>query len=205
MILSTRPPLILASRSPRRRQLLDALGLPVTVKDVDVDEKDPEPGSTDAAFAAVLEANARLKAEAVLETAPAEAIVVAADTLVALDGHALSKPRTPAEATAMLEKLSGREHQVFTGLALARKGAAVRLSHARSAVRFHRLEKDAIARYVATKEPYDKAGSYAVQGLGMLFIDRIEGSYTNVMGLPLELFLLELEAFSGLDRYRWFS
>jgi septum formation protein len=105
----------------------------------------------------------------------------------------------------MLHRLSGREHQVFTGLALARQGTAPRTSSARTTVRFHALDGDAIERYVATKEPYDKAGSYAIQGLGMLFVDRIEGSYSNVMGLPLELLLVELEAFSGVDRYRWFS
>ena len=196
------PPLILASRSPRRRQLLDALGLSVTVKDVDVDEENPAPGFP---IATVLERNAVLKAMAVLPEAPAGSIVVAADTMVAIDGRALGKPKNADEARAMLHRLSGREHEVFTGLALAAPGKATKTSCARSAVRFHPIAPDALERYIATREPYDKAGSYAVQGLGMLFIDRIEGSYTNVMGLPLELFLVELESFSGLDRYRWFA
>lgn len=199
------PPLILASRSPRRRQLFDALGLSVTIKDVDIDEEDPAPGSDDPSIARVLEKNARTKAEAVLADTPDEAIVIAADTMVAIDGYVLGKPKSRQEAAAMLERLSGREHQVFTGLALVQKGKAPRTSYARSAVKFHPLERVAIDRYVATREPYDKAGSYAVQGLGMLFIEKIEGSYTNVMGLPLELLLVELEAYSGLDRYRWFA
>jgi septum formation protein len=200
-----RPPLLLASRSPRRRQLLEALGLAVTVEDVEVEEKDPDSGSTDAQIASVLEDNARRKAEAVLSRAPAGAIVIAADTLVAVDGETLSKPRGPEEARAMLRRLSGRAHQVFTGLALATAGRPTRTSHARTEVRFQALAPEAIERYVATREPYDKAGGYAIQGLAMLFVERIEGSYTNVMGLPLELFLVELEAFSGVDRYRWFS
>lgn len=200
-----RPPLFLASRSPRRRQLLEAMGLAVTVRDVDTDEQDPKPKSSDRAIADVLEANARRKAEAVLGSIPEGAIVIGADTLVAVDGDTLSKPRDRNEARRMLERLSGREHHVFTGVALATCGKVPRSSYARTTVRFHVLEKDAIERYIATKEPYDKAGSYAVQGLGTLFVDRIDGSYTNVMGLPLELLLLELEAFSGLDRYRWFE
>ena len=200
-----RPPLILASRSPRRRQLLDALGLSVTVEDVEIDEKDPPLSSSDRVIGEVLEQNARRKAEAVVARVPAEAIVIAADTLVAVDGDPLGKPTSPEEARAMLRRLSGRAHYVFTGVALAGAGRTTRTSHVRTEVHFHPLPSEAIEQYVGTREPYDKAGGYGIQGLAMLFVDRIDGSYTNVMGLPLERLLVELEAFSGIDRYKWFS
>lgn len=175
--MAERPRLVLASASPRRRELLAGLGLEFTVRPVDLDET-PEPGEDPRAYVARL---AREKAAAAAR--PGE-LVLAADTAVVIGGALLGKPEGPAEARRMLAGIAGRVHTVLTGVELVlgeRRAAAV----SESRVRLAELDAERIAWYVATGEPLDKAGSYAVQGLGALFVEAVEGNYTNVVGLPL--------------------
>lgn len=172
------PTVVLASGSPRRLELLRRLGLDPEVRATDVDEA-PLPGEAPAATVARL---AAAKARAV--DARNGALVVAADTEVVLDGTVLGKPADDAEATAMLRALSGREHVVLTGVHVRcgdREAAAVE----ETLVRFRPLADAEVSAYVATGEPRDKAGGYGIQGAGGMFVDRIEGSDTNVVGLPL--------------------
>ena len=123
------------------------------------------------------------KAEEIQRRFP-EALIIGADTVVALEGKVLGKPKSPADARRMLSELSGRQHSVFTGVAVLRQNLC--LTHAeRTEVFFRPLEAQEIARYVDTGEPLDKAGAYGAQGLGSLFVERIEGDFFNVMGLPL--------------------
>ena len=194
------PKLCLASQSPRRRQLLENLGLPFSVILPSGDEKTP----TVAGLEAGTRENALMKARAVAAGLKGEFVTIGADTLVAIDGVVLGKPRDHAEAKEMLRQLSGREHTVVTGLALVDSKGKSRPSHDTSRVKFRNLSDAEIDEYVATREPHDKAGSYAVQGLGALFIERIDGSYTNVMGLPIEKLLTELAALTGIPASEWF-
>lgn len=180
------PRLVLASASPRRRELLGGLGLDFEVRPVDLDET-PRPGEEPRPYVLRL---AREKAAA--RSAPGE-LVLAADTVVVLDGELLGKPRDEEDARRMLAKIAGREHTVFTGIALeepgdradggrrGRQAAAIEESRVRMAP----LSAVEIAWYVGTGEPLDKAGSYAVQGLGALIVEAVSGNYTNVVGLPL--------------------
>ena len=188
-----RVPVVLASVSPRRRELLQLLGLTFEVSPSDIDETWRN-GEAPAVHAERL---AREKAAA--RPVPGAA-VIGADTIVVVDGEILGKPRDAAEARAMLRRLSGREHVVYTGVAVARDG---RLASGirQTTVRFHPLDDAAIAEYVATGEPLDKAGAYGIQGYGAVLVERIEGDYFTVMGLGLEL-LVELLAAVGL-RYRF--
>jgi septum formation protein len=171
--------LILASASPRRAEILTSLGIPFTILPADVPE-DPVPGETGEAAAARLAAD---KAARVAGSRP-DAWVLAADTLVLLDGAILGKPRDDAEAAQMLRLLSGREHRVVTALHLKRGAPPGRGLAEISRVRFAPMDETEIRWYVATGEPRDKAGAYGVQGLGARFIEEIHGSFTNVMGLP---------------------
>ena len=187
--------LVLASGSPRRRQLLEMLGLPFRVVAPGVDET-RESSELPEAYVARL---AREKARVVAAREPGE-LVLAADTTVVLRGEIFEKPGTPAAAEAMLARLEGRTHQVMTAVAVARDR---RLEHALDVtdVTFRALSRDAIAAYVATGEPMDKAGAYAIQGKGAALIEGIRGDFFGVMGLPLRLALELLERF-GL-RYRF--
>jgi septum formation protein len=185
--------LVLASASPRRRELLAGLGFAFRVLPSDYHEDD-----AGRAPAAAARAHARGKAEAVALAAPG-ALVIGADTLVVVDGAALGKPRDAAAAAAMLRRLAGREHQVITGLALARSEPACqrltsRVEASETAVRFSALGEAEIAAYVASGEPLDKAGAYGIQGLAAQFVSEIRGCYFNVMGLPLELLTRMLRA-----------
>ena len=172
--------IILASGSPRRRQLLEQVGLRgFVIRASDVDES-VRPGLTPAEMVEELSA----RKAAVVREAPKDGLVLAADTVVALEGAVLGKPASPEEAARMLAALSGRTHQVYTGLTLAGPGA-VRTEHEVTAVTFRALSGAEIAAYVATGEPMDKAGAYGIQGLGALLAERLEGDYFNVMGLPL--------------------
>ena len=173
--------LILASSSPRRADLLRAAGIPFEVVPVDVDESvlrlEP-PGEH-------VRRLAREKADAVFGANP-DAVVLAADTIVLVGGEIMGKPRDAADATRMLRLLSGREHEVLTGVAIvAKRGPVVEV--ARTRVWLNPLSELEIAEYVATGEPLDKAGGYGIQGLGSRFIDRIQGNYSNVVGLPVAL------------------
>ena len=172
--------LILASGSPRRRQLLEQIGLTFAVRSSDVDES-VSPGLTPAQ---VVESLSARKGEAVAAEAAPGDLVLSADTVVSLDGAILGKPRDRAEAEAMLTALSGRTHQVYTGVTLLQDGRRL-TGHEVTAVTFRPLSPEEIAAYVSTGEPMDKAGAYGIQGLGALLVERLEGDYFNVMGLPL--------------------
>jgi septum formation protein len=175
-----KPLIYLASRSPRRQALLEQIRLPFAMLDLAIDET-PRPGEPARDFVARL---ARDKAEAGRRLAPDGLPVLAADTDVVLDGEILGKPADEASARLLLERLSGRSHQVLSGVALAWDGRlAWRLNENR--VWFRRLSPREIQAYWWTGEPADKAGGYAIQGQAALFIERIEGSYSGVMGLPL--------------------
>lgn len=171
--------LVLASASPRRAQILTELGLSFVVDPAHIPE-DLEPSENAEASAVRL---AAAKAAAVAARRPDE-WVLAADTLVELDGRVLEKPRDDADAAEMLRRLSGREHRVVTAVRLRRGASQELASVCWSGVRFAPLSDAEIAWYVATGEPRDKAGAYGVQGLGARFVESIAGSYTNVMGLP---------------------
>jgi septum formation protein len=176
---STSSPLILASGSPRRRELLLHLGIPFQIDPSDIDES-PIPGLSPAELVHAL---ARAKARDVAHRRP-EAVVIGADTLVDLDGWALAKPRDPDDALRMLRLLAGRAHQVHTGVAVYR-GSLVGSCVVSSTVSMRPSSDEILAAYVAGGEPMDKAGAYAVQGEGAALIDRVEGSYLAVIGLPL--------------------
>jgi septum formation protein len=188
----SQPRIVLASSSPRRREILSALGLTFEARPSDVDEslRDGE-GAFDAA-----ERLAREKAASVASEAP-DALVVAADTLVVLDGEALGKPKDRADARRTLSRLAGRAHDVVTAVALAKGG---RLVSGREVTRvtFAPMTAREVDAYVASGEPDDRAGSYAIQGIGGLFVERVEGSPSNVVGLPVRL-LYTLAAGLGVD------
>ena len=174
-------PIVLASSSPRRRQLLEMLRIPYRAIVPDVDET-LHPGEDPARY---VERLAQAKARAVVGQAPGE-IVLAADTTVVLDGDVFAKPEDPADAVRMLGRLQGRTHQVMTAVAV---GQDDRLEHALdvSQVTFRPASVAMLTDYVSTGEPLDKAGAYAIQGLGALLIERVEGDLFGVMGLPVRL------------------
>lgn len=172
--------LVLASQSPRRSELLTNAGFEFTVRPVTIDEsvregEDPEKH---------VERLAWEKAQAA--SSEPDEIILAADTVVVIDGEILGKPRDEADAARMLTLLSGRKHEVLTGICL-RAGAHIAAEWACTKVWFTALTESEISEYVATGEPMDKAGAYAIQGFGSRFIDRIDGSYSNVVGLPVGL------------------
>jgi len=179
--------LVLASSSPRRVEVLRNAGFEFEIIPARVEES-PRPGEPPVALAERL---AREKAEDVAaRLAPdKDAIVLGADTVVVGDdGSLLGKPASSADAAAILEKLSGRTHEVITGIALvAAGGGRTRLAHERTRVSFRDVSRPEIDAYVASGEPLDKAGAYAIQGRAGRFVTRIEGCYFNVMGLPLSL------------------
>jgi septum formation protein len=174
--------LILASASPRRAEILRAAGFQFTVMSSAVDET-PYPSESPQDHVQRL---AAAKAELVAARAVGPAIVIAADTVVTLEGKILGKPRSTEDARKMLEQLSGRTHSVLTGVTLIRLPDAESRHFLESTlVHFAQLSEDDIIQYLATDEPYDKAGSYAIQGRAGRYIPRIEGCYFNVVGLPL--------------------
>jgi septum formation protein len=173
--------LILASASPRRIELLTLLGLAFEVIPSGIDEGFQR-GETPREHALRLSEE---KALSVARRHP-DSWVLGADTIVIIDREVLGKPGSPADAREMLEKLSGREHEVFTGFSIAGRGARVLCRQVvESTVLFREIAADEMLWYIGSEEPYDKAGAYAVQGKGAFFIREIRGSYTNVMGLPL--------------------
>ena len=174
-----RPVLRLASASPRRRQLLELIGVPHLVTPADIDET-PRAGEAGVDYVLRL---AREKAAAV-RARHSDLPVLAADTTVHVDGHIIEKPRDEADCIRMLGLLSGRAHQVFTGLCVAGT-APPALTVATSEVTFRRITRSEMHAYWASGEPRGKAGAYAIQGFGAVFVAHIAGSYTGVMGLPL--------------------
>jgi septum formation protein len=174
--------LILASASPRRAEILRDAAIPFIVLSSAVDET-PIPGEQPHEYVQRL---ADAKAELVAARAVGPAIVIAADTVVTLDGRIIGKPHSTENARQLLEKLSGRKHSVITGVTLIRLPDAERRGFVETThVHFSALSADEITRYLATEEPYDKAGAYAIQGRAGRYIPRIEGCYFNVVGLPL--------------------
>lgn len=169
---------ILASQSPRRKELLSLLRIPFTVRVAHIDESmDPQCDPADEVARV-----SRLKAEAT-EAGP-EDTVIAADTIVVCDGEILGKPRDEADAFRMLQMLSGRAHQVMTGLTVCR-GDAVRTHTEITEVYFRPLSEAEIRAYIRTGDPMDKAGSYGIQSGAAIFVEKISGDYYNVMGLPV--------------------
>jgi septum formation protein len=174
------PELILASQSPRRRQLLTVAGFHFSVRAKPVEEV-RRAGEDPVAYVRRL---ARTKAEAAHER-PGE-IILGADTTVVIDHHVLEKPTDTDDARRMLHLLSGRDHTVITGICLLHDGGVI-VDHSSTQVRFAPLTESEIVAYVASGEPMDKAGAYAIQGLASRFIEKVDGCYFNVMGLPLSL------------------
>ncbi|MBU4372724.1 MAG: septum formation inhibitor Maf [Proteobacteria bacterium] len=173
--------LILASASPRRIELLKVMGLDFDIMPGNIDETF-RPAETPR------EHVLRLSEEKALSVALShpDGWILGADTIVVVAGEILGKPRSPEEATKMLEKLSDRAHEVFTGFCIIRQDRRIRIREVvESTVLFRKIAPDEMAWYTATAEPYDKAGAYAVQGMGGCFIREIRGSCTNVVGLPL--------------------
>lgn len=170
--------LVLASSSPRRAELLTNLGLDFTVAAIEIDET----RRPDESAAPYVERLAREKAEA----AGIGGLVVAADTAVVHDGHVIGKPAHPEEARSMLRRLQGRAHEVFTGMAVTHDGTTESLVDV-TEVRMLSMTDDEIADYVASGEPMDKAGAYALQGRGGLYVESISGSPFTVIGLPVHL------------------
>lgn len=173
--------IILASSSPRRRELLSMIGLDYRIETSGEEEMQPH-GLPPAEFVQTL---ALQKAQPVANLHPRDC-VIGADTIVYLDGEILGKPHTPEVAKAYLRRMQGRQHVVFTGVAVLKNGTSdVRYCETR--VTFAPMTEREIDSYVATGEPLDKAGAYGVQGPGGVFVERVDGNYFNVIGLPLPL------------------
>lgn len=172
--------IVLASQSPRRRELLERMGLTFRVVVPDVEERMDRGLGPDELVKAI----SAEKAAAAAELVGREALVIAADTVVALDGAILGKPSSPAHARQMLRSLSGRRHMVYTGVTV-RQGDRTRTLSQATAVSFRSLDAGEIDAYIATGEPLDKAGAYGIQGYGAMLVEGIQGDYYNVVGLPV--------------------
>ena len=172
--------LILASKSPRRQELLARLGLSFAVMTADIDETmDPAIPLTEE-----IKRVSRAKAEAVRARVSPDDIIISADTVVCIDGKRLGKPRDEADAADMLRMLSGRSHEVVSGVCVLR-GEEAAVEAVTTAIHFRPLSDGEISAYIASGEPMDKAGAYGIQSLASIFVDKLDGDYYNVMGLPL--------------------
>lgn len=182
--------IILASKSPRRKELMERMGLDFTVRTVNVDETmDPFRHPSDEVARVSL-----CKANAVRPLSREDDIIIGADTIVVCDGLMMGKPHSESEAFSMLRRLSGRDHQVMTGLSVLCGDAAENLT-VTTTLRFRALSDEEIRAYIATGEPMDKAGAYAIQGLAAMFVVGLDGDYYNVMGLPVHTLALLLRKF----------
>ena len=194
--------LVLASASPRRRELIERLGLAFEVLPADVDET-PRRGEAPESLARRL---AEDKASAIAHVRP-DALVVGSDTIVVIDGEILNKPADDDDAVRMLLRLQGREHRVETGIAVVAppqpggKAARVASSVVGVDVRFRAFDADYARAYVATREPLDKAGAYGIQGYGSALVERIDGDYFAVMGLPVARMLTHLHELGWAYRF----
>ena len=177
-----KPRVILASQSPRRRELLALVGIAHEVRPADIDET-YLPGEVPREHALRL---AREKAEKIAER---DAVVIGSDTIVVVDGDVLGKPTDDADAARMIRRLSGRSHTVITAVAVSWKGR-VEVDAETVDVTFHELSDEQIRGYIATGEPMDKAGAYGIQGFGATIVARVDGDYFAVMGLPLQRMVL---------------
>jgi len=196
------PSLFLASQSPRRKNLLEILNIQFTVLQPNAtEEKVTKMGAE-----TLVQENAYRKAQSVIQELTNDSgILIGADTLVVLESDIIGKPTNEADVKANLKKLSGKTHEVVTGLALLSPQYGDRKCAVKSSVTFRKLSDDEIEGYAKIKEPYDKAGSYAVQGVGSLFIESLKGSYSNVMGFPIEAFLTELSSLTKIPIFQWFK
>ena len=172
--------LILASGSPRRHEILEAAGIPHKIQKTDADESLPDGISPEEA----VELLSMRKAESALQDAPENALILAADTVVSLNGNILGKPKDADDARRMLKELSGKKHTVFTGITIS-DGVKCITAHEKTVIFMRSLSPQEIDAYIHTGEPLDKAGAYGIQGRAGLFIRRLEGDYFNVVGLPL--------------------
>ena len=173
--------LILASASPRRKELMHMLGFTdIVIRPAEGDEHPPKGAAPDE----IVKALSRAKAREVADKAGSDAVVIAADTIVWLDGKLLGKPHSEEEAFTMLRMLSGKSHEVYTGVTVTDRDGELCEAEC-SRVCFRELTDDEIRHYIATGEPMDKAGAYGAQGKGALFVRSIEGDFFNVMGLPV--------------------
>jgi len=179
---------VLASASPRRKEILENAGFEVSVRVSSADETLPDGLSPDKA----VEYLARLKAHSVEKGA--NELLIAADTVVVLDGKILGKPSDCAQAKKMLSSLSGKSHKVFTGVCILYNEKEISFSDC-TEVEFYELGEDEILEYIATGEPMDKAGAYGIQGKGCVFVKGIRGDYFNVMGLPIAMINQKLKVF----------
>ena len=189
-------PLVLASQSPRRKELLEVLGIPFSIVAPETDER-PRPAESPEDYVV------RVAREKALDVSlrVVNSVVLSADTVVTIDGHILGKPRDRSDAIRMLTQLSGREHQVFTAVCvLDQSGDQIREALEKTAVSFRQLTGQEIEDYIRREDVMDKAGAYAIQGFASVFIPRISGSYSNVMGLPLALVYELLRSTSLSDR-----
>ena len=193
-------PIVLASASPRRRRMFRDLGIPFEVIPAHIDET-MEPGESPEAF---VRRTANEKGEAVAGLLHAEGRnpwIVAADTVVVLGPDVLCKPVDSEDARRMLSMLSGQTHRVMTGWTVGRAGGSRSVEHTVTEVTFHRLTPEQIENYVASGEGMDKAGAYAIQGVGTFLVDRIAGSYFNVVGLPVSHVVQALIKVGALPTY----
>lgn len=179
--------IILASQSPRRQELLKLITSDFEIKVSNVDETLPDKITPKEAVMYL----SKIKAE---PFADSDDIVIGADTVVALDGKILGKPKSEENAKEMLRFLSGRTHSVFTGVTLA-SGKKTKTFAVETKVKFFELTNEEIDAYIKTKEPFDKAGAYGIQGYGSLLVEKIDGDYFNVVGLPVSTLARELKAF----------
>ena len=193
-------PLVLASSSPRRAALLRSAGLTFEIVPAPVDEDalTADLAAAGAGASAIALELAAAKARAGARLRP-DARVLAADTLVVLDGELLGKPRDAADAERMLTRLSGRSHDVVTGFALSEPGGELRRGFETTTVTFARWSAADRAGYIASGDPFDKAGAYGIQGPAGAFVERVDGDYANVMGLPLARILALLRAPTALS------
>ena len=196
-------PLLRASASPRRRELLERVGLPLAILTVDIDESPLEAEEPGAYLSRIALAKLAAAREAAARAGGDHAACLVADTTVVVDGGVLGKPADAAEGAAMIRSIAGRSHEVSTRFAIALPGASD-VAHARTVttrVHVRPLDEGFIARYVASGEGRDKAGGYAIQGLFSAAIPRIEGPYTNVVGLPVAGGIEALEALGVLSDF----
>lgn len=195
--------LVLASASPRRIELLKQIGLKFDILPANIDEYSGDFSDAGKYAMEMSRRKALAVAEKIKESENIDALVLGADTIVTIDGLILGKPHDPADAARMLKLLENRWHQVITGLTLVNTADMQTVTEMETtSVKMSAFDNGFIDRYISTSEPYDKAGSYAVQGLGSLMVERIDGCYFNVMGLPLFRLSRMLAGF-GYEALSW--
>jgi len=191
--------LILASQSPRRKMLLEQVGIPFTVIPSDAKENIDKIVNPEEYVRIISERKAKDIAEKILNTEYINPVILAADTIVVIGGRILGKPGSFDEAFSMLSMLSGNWHEVMTGVSVIDTETGINQSHVeKTRVKIRSLDHDSILRYINSGEPFDKAGAYGVQALGALLVERIEGDYFNVVGLPLYKVSIMLKK-AGID------